>query len=567
VFVRHARPGELEGGGVTARDDVVELPHDADAEAQVVGAMLTGTLGPDVLDTIRTSVNPGDFYSSFHADVFATVTSMIDAGEPVGVTLVANRMRERGLLNGGRRTPLKVRDLATDDLLLAANAPAHAARVRELATRRRAIIAAADLIEKATAGEDWSTAAAVLRGENVPSVAPSHLAFMGVIELLERVEVADTSYLIDPLWPADAYGVIGAMDKAGKTWAVDDLAVSVATGTPWLGRFACEQGGVQLLHGEGGARNLYRRLDAICRARDVHLGDLFGDDVMRIALTVPRLTVREHIDAVAAELAAHPARVVILDPGYLALAGAKGADLFGMGGLLGSIQDVCQRVGAALVVTWHWNKGGEGTGAARFTGVGPGAWGRVLGSAAVAQRHVDGASTVVTLAWEFTGGEIADTEFTMTRRVRVDDPHDLLSPMHYEVEVVDTEPEPGPGEDGLTFTQVRVLAALGAADADEPVTVKGHRRRARARRPRLPVAGADDPEGAQGARRPRPRRRRGGRGRDRSGPLVAPMIPCEPRSHGRSHEPVRTSARPCRGAHGAFARARRSHGPFARGLS
>ena len=41
-------------------------------------------------------------------------------------------------------------------------------------------------------------------------------------------------------WPADAYGVMGAEDKAGKTWAVLDLAVSVVGGTPLFGSLPVE---------------------------------------------------------------------------------------------------------------------------------------------------------------------------------------------------------------------------------------------------------------------------------------------------------------------------------------
>jgi hypothetical protein len=89
----------------------------------------------------------------------------------------------------------------------------------------------------------------------------------------------------------------------------------------------------------------------------------------------------------------------------------------------------------------HWNKTGEGRGAKRISGVGPGAWGRVLCSAAVAHRTTspDGASTVV-LAFEVIGGELADTAFRVRRRVWAADPADLASPLHYTVEVLADDP-------------------------------------------------------------------------------------------------------------------------------
>jgi hypothetical protein len=316
------------------------------------------------------------------------------------------------------------------------------------------------------AGPDPSEIGGAAEAPAAPS-ARSRLEILDLADLLERhLDGRDQTFLIEGIWPADAYGILGAEDKAGKTWAIADLAVSVATGTPWLGRYACEPGPVLLLFGEGGARNLYRRLDAICRGRGIILADLFEPGLVRTSLAVPRLTRHEDLEAVTAELVEHAPRLLLLDPGYLALAGVRGADLFAMGDALGAIQSACQSVEAALIVSWHWNKTGEGAGAQRFTGVGPGAWGRVLGSAAKVQSHTedDGAS-VVELRWDFTGGEIADTSFRMRRRVWAEDPSDLLSPMHYEVEVLE---EPPAGESDLTYAQERVLAVIG----EEAVTVK-----------------------------------------------------------------------------------------------
>ena len=54
--------------------------------------------------------------------------------------------------------------------------------------------------------------------------------------------------------------------------------------------------------------------------------------------------------AIQAELEAHPAALVILDPLYLAAAGASGANLYDMGAVLQAIQGVCQAAGCALLV-------------------------------------------------------------------------------------------------------------------------------------------------------------------------------------------------------------------------
>jgi len=107
-----------------------------------------------------------------------------------------------------------------------------------------------------------------------------------------------------------------------------------------------------------------------------------------------------------------------------------------MGEVLTGPQVLCQDHGAALILTHHWNKTGTGSGAQRMRGVGPTAWGRVLGSGEVIDDRREGLKSIVEIAWEFTGSEIPPTRFGVTRTVWVEDPQNLASPMHYEVEVM-----------------------------------------------------------------------------------------------------------------------------------
>jgi len=202
--------------------------------------------------------------------------------------------------------------------------------------------------------------------------ATSILAITDIVSLAESVKDAGSvEFLVSPLWPGDAYGVLGAEKKAGKTWADLDLAVSVALGLKWFGRFEVERpGSVVVYAGEGGARNIVRRVQAIAEHRGVPFDDLRG--VLRVSERVPKLTDPHAMEAVREDLAAHPGTaLVIIDPLYLAAAGAKGSDLYAMGEALSGIQAECQDAGAALVVTTHWNKTGTGSGPDRFTGLVP----------------------------------------------------------------------------------------------------------------------------------------------------------------------------------------------------
>jgi hypothetical protein len=296
-------------------------------------------------------------------------------------------------------------------------------------------------------GEQEPTTARVLRVRFIREV------------LAELAALGNRPWLVRGLWPGDSYGVLGAEDKAGKTWALLDLAVSVAAGVPWFGRFECPHPGpVTMFLGEGGMVGMVRRFQAVSAHKGVNLAGL----PLRLEFKAPNLTHREHLNFIAKELADHPPRLVALDPFYLSAGGRSGANLNEMGEVLAQIQAVAENVGAALAIVVHWNKTGTGRGPERFTGVGPGAWGRVLGSAAVEQAHVDEASraSTVTLAWTFRGGEIPGTEFRTRRKVWSDDPEDLDAPMHYQVEVTGEGPTSADPNNQLGPGKQRLLALL-----------------------------------------------------------------------------------------------------------
>jgi hypothetical protein len=316
-----------------------------------------------------------------------------------------------------------------------------------------------------------------------PATLRRGLVIEDLADVLARVQAAGPpTWLVEGIWPRDAYGVFAAEDKAGKTWAILDLAVSVAAGLPWLGAFACPPSGrVLVFLGEGGERAMIRRLRAVAAHKHVDLDELAEARLLRLCFRVPTLTSGEDLAAVEAELADRPAALIVIDPLYLAVGqGATGANLYAMGAVLAAIQGVCQQAGAALTVVTHWNKTGDGTGIQRISGVGPGAWGRVLASAGVAHRATDpatGASTVV-LGVELRGGELADQAFRVRRRVWADDPADLASPLHYQVEVLpdDAPADAASGaERGLKQSRQWVLSALRVGGPMQTVKQLGDR--------------------------------------------------------------------------------------------
>jgi len=243
-------------------------------------------------------------------------------------------------------------------------------------------------------------------------------------------------FLFERVMVAGDYGVISAEDKAGKTFSGLDAIVSCAAGLPWLGHFACQTPGPAIAFlGEGSDAKMLRRIRAIGEHKG--LTRLQVDALpIRLCFRVPFLSEQMHLTEIAAELEDHPAILVLLDPLYLAAKGGKGSDLFAMGEMLGNVQRVVQPRGATLIINHHWNKTGEGAGHNRSSGVGPGAWGRFLVSVGVKSNKTDAKTqmTTVRTLWSIKGDEIADTAAAFVRKVWVDDPDDLNSPMHYSIE-------------------------------------------------------------------------------------------------------------------------------------
>jgi hypothetical protein len=63
--------------------------------------------------------------------------------------------------------------------------------------------------------------------------------------------------------------VIGGSSKMGKTWTLCDLALAVASGGKWLGKFKCEQGAVLYVNLELDGCTAGRRMEWIATFREV----------------------------------------------------------------------------------------------------------------------------------------------------------------------------------------------------------------------------------------------------------------------------------------------------------
>jgi RecA-family ATPase len=121
-----------------------------------------------------------------------------------------------------------------------------------------------------------------------------------------------SGWLVEGLWSREAVGLIGGAPKCGKTWLALDLAVSVASGTPALGRFSVREPGPVLFYGaEDAPPQLRERLLALAASRDLPLDALALGLILCEGL---RLDTEPDLARLAATLERHRPRLLILDP-------------------------------------------------------------------------------------------------------------------------------------------------------------------------------------------------------------------------------------------------------------
>jgi putative DNA primase/helicase len=150
--------------------------------------------------------------------------------------------------------------------------------------------------------------------------------------------------------------ILGAPYKTLKTTLAVDLALSLGTGTPFLGTFeVCRPARVGTISGESGGRTLQETARRVCAAKGVKLA---GADVLW-DFDLPHLADARHVEELREGVEARGIEVLILDPLYLCvLAGDGGrsleaSNLFHMGPLFRALARALRGAGCEPVLLHH----------------------------------------------------------------------------------------------------------------------------------------------------------------------------------------------------------------------
>ncbi|SEO83100.1 DnaB-like helicase N-terminal domain-containing protein [Actinacidiphila rubida] len=221
--VRHLNPRDEDAAGGGRMP-----PHDPAAEQSVLGAML---LDPHTIPDVIAAMDPGDHLRPAHETIHRAIIGLYERGAAIDpITLVADLQRTGDLLRAGGVPYVSGLPSAVP---VAINAPEYAARVHDLARRRRLIEATSRIANKGYEHDVPTDELHALARESITAVTDdepgTHTAdatgwcFSDLTPVLDgthkpaQPDVGARDDGIGMFYPGHINGITGE-SEAGKSW-------------------------------------------------------------------------------------------------------------------------------------------------------------------------------------------------------------------------------------------------------------------------------------------------------------------------------------------------------------
>ncbi len=168
-----------------------------------------------------------------------------------------------------------------------------------------------------------------------------------------NAEPVSQKWLIEDLWTASSVGWVAGQPKSFKSWTALEMAVSVASGTPCLGRFKVHDCAKVLIYlAEDSLAAVRERLGALSKRHDLAIDDLDIDVItvssMRLDLSRDQIRLQKTVRALSP-------RLLILDP-LVRIHGADENSSAEISSLLAYLRRLQREFDVSLVVVHHVRK-------------------------------------------------------------------------------------------------------------------------------------------------------------------------------------------------------------------
>lgn len=170
--------------------------------------------------------------------------------------------------------------------------------------------------------------------------------------------------------------IITGDSKAGKTCLSQNLAVCIAEGRPWLGKFPCQQGKVLYINLEVEAASLFYRFKAMYHAMGIKISDKGGANIVPWNLR----GYAAPIDKLAPKIIRRcrntgPYKAIIIDPLYKVQQGDENSAQ-AISDFCNALDKIAHDTGAAVIYDHHHPKGTSGDRKVIDRGAGSGVFSR-----------------------------------------------------------------------------------------------------------------------------------------------------------------------------------------------
>jgi hypothetical protein len=179
-------------------------------------------------------------------------------------------------------------------------------------------------------------------------------------QFIDSAEFRRKDYRVD--WFVDWFlargqpGVVAGPSKGMKTSTLVDLAVSVATGTPHMGKWNVpRRAKVALVSGESGGYTLQETFLRVLRSRN--LTEDACDGWLKWEFCLPTFADLIDTEDFASKLGALGCELVVIDPFYLTLGAVDAKNMFEMGQVLRTVSELLlARHGVTPLIAHHANR-------------------------------------------------------------------------------------------------------------------------------------------------------------------------------------------------------------------
>lgn len=151
--------------------------------------------------------------------------------------------------------------------------------------------------------------------------------------------------------------IITGQSKAGKTCLSQNLAVCIAEGLPWLGKFKCEQGKVLYINLEVEEASLYQRFLAMYKALGIKMTATGGENIIPWNLRGYAAPMEKLAPKIISRCRnTGPYKVIILDPLYKVQQGDENS-AEAICNFCNALDKIAHETGAAIIYDHHHPKG------------------------------------------------------------------------------------------------------------------------------------------------------------------------------------------------------------------